>query len=81
MDPKKGCSVTLVAAEEGYYSIPITQRPSDQYRLLAEYELEAVSSIRRQPPSSIAPSSKGLVHKIREEKNNMKRMNPCAKEA
>ena len=40
MDPKTGCSVTLVAAEEGCYSIPITQRPSDQGRLRAEHELE-----------------------------------------
>ena len=44
----KGCSVTLVAAEEGCYSIPITQRPSDQGRLRAEHELEAASSIRSQ---------------------------------
>ena len=68
MDPKKGCSVTLVAAEEGCYSIPITQRPSDQGRLRAEHELEAASSIRSLSPSSIAPSPKGFVHKIREEK-------------
>ena len=70
MDPKKGCSVTLVAAKEGCYSIPITQRPSDQGRLCAEDELEAASSIRSLPssPSSIAPSPKGFVHKIREEK-------------
>ena len=45
-DPKKGCSVTLVAAEEGCCSIPITQRPSDHGRLRAEHELEAASSIR-----------------------------------
>ena len=81
MDPKKGCSVTLVAAEEGCYSIPITQRPSDQGRLRAEHELEAASSIRSLPLSSIAPSSKGFVDKIREEKKNMNRKNPCAKEA
>ena len=60
-----GCSVTLGAAEEGWYSIPITQRPSDQGRLRAEHELEAASSIRSLPPSSIAPSPKGFVHKIR----------------
>ena len=65
MDPKKGFSVTLVAAEEGCYSIPITQRPSDQGRLHAEHELEAASSIRSLPPSSIAPSPKGFVDKIR----------------
>ena len=81
MDPNKGCSATLVAAEEGCYSIPITQRPSDQGRLSAEHELEATSSIRSLPPSSIAPSPKGFVHKIRQEKDNMKRKNPCAKEA
>ena len=81
MDPKKGCSVTLVAAEEGCYSIPITQRPSDQGRLRAEHELEAASSIRSLPPSSIAPSPKGFVDKIRSGTNNMKRKNPCAKEA
>ena len=81
MDPKKGCSVTLEAAEEGCYSIPITQRQSDQGRLCAEHELEATSSIRSLPPLSIAPSLKGFVHKIREEKNKMKRKNPCAKEA
>ena len=68
MDHKKGCSVTLVAAEEGCYSIPITRRPSDQGRLRAEHELEAASSIRSLHPSSIAPSLKGFVHKIREEK-------------
>ena len=68
MDPKKGCSVTLVAAEEICYSIPITQRPSDQGRLCAEHELEATSSIRSLPPSSIAPPPKSFVHKIRDEK-------------
>ena len=81
MDPKKGCSVTLVAAEDGCYSIPITQRPSEQGRLRAEHELEATSCIRSLPPSSIAPSPKDFVHKIREEKKNKKRNNPCAKEA
>ena len=81
VDPKMGCSVTLVAAKEECYSIPITQRPSDQGRLRAEHELEAASSIRSLPPSSIAPSPKGFVDKIIEEKNNMKRKNPCAKEA
>ena len=45
----------------------ITQRPSDLGRLRAEYELEAASSIRSLPPSSISPSPKGFVHKIREE--------------
>ena len=80
MDPKNGCSVTLVAAGEGCNSISTTQRPSDQGRLRAEHELKAASSIRSLPPSSIAPSPKGFVHKIREEKNNMKRKNPCAKE-
>ena len=69
MDPMKGCSVTLVAAEEGCYSIPITQRPSDQGRLRTEHELEAASSIQSLPPSSIVPSPKGFVHKIREEKS------------
>ena len=81
MDPKKGCSVTLVAAEEGCCSIPITQRPSDQGRLRAEHLLEAASSIRSLPPSSIAPSPKGFVDKTRRGTNNMKRKNPCAKEA
>ena len=69
VDPKKGCSVTLVAAEEGCHSILITQRPSDQSRLRAKHELEAASSSRSLPPSSIAPSPMGFVHKIREEKN------------
>ena len=68
VNPKKGRSVTLVAAEKGYCSIPITQRPSDQDRQRSEYELEAASSIRSLPPSTIAPSPKGFVHKIREEK-------------
>ena len=81
MDPKMGCSVTLVAAEEGCYSITITQRPFDQSRLRAEHELEAASSIRSLPPSSIAPSPKGFVDKIRRGTNNMKRKNPCATEA
>ena len=81
MDPKKGCSVILVAAEEGCCSIPITQRPSDQGHLRAEHELEAASSIRSLPPSSIAPSLKGFVDKTRRGTNNMKRKNPCAKEA
>ena len=58
-------------------AIPITQRPSDQYRLLAEYELEAVSSIRSLPPSSIAPSSKGFVHKIREGKKHEEEESMC----
>ena len=80
MDPKQGCSITLVAADEGCCSIPITQRTSDQGRLRAEHELEAASSIRSLPPSPMAPSPKGFVHKIREEKHNMKRKNPCAKE-
>ena len=65
--PFLGPSVTLVAAEEGCCTIPITQQPSDQGRLRAEYELEAVSSIWSLPPSSMAPSPKGFVHKIREE--------------
>ena len=81
MDRKKGCSITLVAAEKGCYSIPITQRPSDQGRLRAEHELEAASSIRSLPPSSIAPSPKGFADKIRSGTNNMKRKNPCATEA
>ena len=67
MDPKKGCSVNLVVSQDGCCSIPITQRQSDQGRLRAVYELEAASSIRSLPPSSIAPSPKGLVHKIGEE--------------
>ena len=66
--PKKGCSLTMAAAEEGYCSIPITQRSSDQGRLRAEHELEAASSIRSLPPSSIAPSPKSFKHKTREEK-------------
>ena len=68
MDHKKGCSVTLVAAEEGCYSIPISQRPSDQGRLRAEHELEIASSMRSLPPSFTAPLPKGFVHKIRQEK-------------
>ena len=68
MDPIKGCSVTLVVVMEGCCSIPITQRPSDQGRLRAEYELEAASCIRSLPPSSIAQSLKGFVGKIREER-------------
>ena len=73
MNPKKGCSVTMVAAEEGCYSIPITQRPSDHGRLCAEHELEAASSLQSLPPSSMAPSPMGFVDKIREGNNNMKR--------
>ena len=80
MDPEKGCSVNLVASEEGCFSILITQRPSDQGSLHAVYELEAVSSIRILTPSSIAPSPMGFVHKIREKKHNMKKKNPCSKE-
>ena len=80
MDPKKGCTVTLVAAKEGCYSIPITQRPSDQGRIRAEHELEAASSIRSLPQSFIAQSPKGFVDKIRRGTNNMKRKNPCARE-
>ena len=72
MDPKKGCSVTLVAAEEGCHSIPITQRPSDQGRQRAEHELEAASSIRSLPPSSIAASPKGFVDNVREERKGKK---------
>ena len=68
VDPKKGYSVTLVAAEDGCCSIPITQRLSDQGRLRAQHELEAASSIRSLPPSSIAPSPKGFVDRMREEK-------------
>ena len=67
MDPKKGCSITMVAADRGCYSFPIIRRPSDQGRLRAEYELEAASSIRSLPQSSIAPSPKGFVDKVREE--------------
>ena len=72
MDPKKGCSVTMVAAEEGYYSIPITQRPSDQGRLRAEYD----------PVAAILSGACPIIHSsIAEGKNhNMKRMNPCDKE-
>ena len=80
MDPKKGCSVNLVAAEEGSCSISNTQRPSYQGRLHAEHELDAASSIRNLPPSSIAPSPKGFEHKIREEKHKMNRKNPRTKE-
>ena len=72
-------SVTLVAAEEGCYSIPITQRPSDQGRLRAEHELEATSSIRSLPRSSIAPSPKGFVHKIREKKKHEEEETMCQK--
>ena len=46
------------------FPIPITQRSSDQGRLRAEREQEAVSSIRSLPPSSIAPSPKGYVDNI-----------------
>ena len=70
MDPKNGCSVSLVAAEEGCCSIPITQRPSDQGRLCAGHELEATKSIRNLPPSSIAPSPKGFVHKKERKKQH-----------
>ena len=80
MDPKNRCAVTLVAAEEGCYSIPITQRPSDQGGLRAEHELEAASTIRSLPLSSIAPSPKSFDDQIRRGTNNMKRKNPCAKE-
>ena len=69
MDAMKGCSVTLEADEEGCCYISITQRPSDHGRLRAENEIEATSSIRSLPPSSIVPSPKGYVHKIRDEKN------------
>ena len=68
VDNRRSCSVTLVAAEEGCCFISISQRPSSQGRLRAEHELEAASSIRSLPPSSISPSPKGFVHKIREEK-------------
>ena len=68
MDPKKVCSVTLAAAEEGCYSIPITHRPYNQGRLRAEHEIAASSSIRSLPPSSMSPSPMGFVHKIREGK-------------
>ena len=71
MDHNKGCSVTMVADEDGCCLIPITQRPSDQGRLHAEYELEAASSIRSLPQSSIAPSPKVFVDKIRRDANNM----------
>ena len=71
VDPKKGCSVSMVAAEEGCYSIPITQRPSDQGRLRADHELEAASSIWSLPQSSTAPWPNGFAHKIREEKNTI----------
>ena len=64
VDPKKGCSVTLLSAEEGCCSIPITQRPSDQSRLHAEHELLTSSSIWSLSPSSMAPSPKGFEHKI-----------------
>ena len=70
MDPRNGCSVTLVAAEEGCCSIPITQRPSDQGRLREEHELEAVNLILSLPPSSMAPSPNCFVHKIKEEKTH-----------
>ena len=66
---KRGCSVTLGAAEKGCCSIPITQRPSDQGRLRVEHEIEAASSIRSLSPSSIAPSPKGNEHIIKMEKN------------
>ena len=77
MDPKKGCSVNLVAAEEGCYSIPITQRPSDQDRLHAEHELEAAISIRSLLPSSIAQSLMGFVDKIREGKKHEEEESIC----
>ena len=68
VDPNKGCSVSLVAAEEGCCSIPITLRPFDQCLLHAEHELEGASSIRSLTPSSIAPLLKGFEHKVRKEK-------------
>ena len=77
MDPKKGCSVTVVAGEEGCYSIPITQRPSEQSHLHAEHELEATSSIQSLPPSSIAQTPKGFVHKIREGKKHEEEESMC----
>ena len=72
------CLVTLVVAEEGCCSIPITQRPSDKGRLRAVHEPEAASSIRSLPQSSIAASPKGFVDKIRAKKDNMRRKNPFA---
>ena len=80
---KRSCSVTQVAAEDGCYSNLITQQSSDQGRLRAEHELEAASSIRSLPPSSIAPSPKVFVDKIKRgtTTNNMKRKNLCANEA
>ena len=77
VDPKKVCSVTQVATEEGCCSIPITQRSTDQGRLRVEYELEVARSIWSVPPSSTVPSPKGFVHKIRKgKKHNMKRKYP-----
>ena len=69
MDPNKGCSVTMVADEEGCCSIPITQRPSDQGRLRAEYELESASSIRSLPPSSWLHRRRALYTKLGRGKN------------
>ena len=77
MDPKKRCSVTVVASEDGCYSIPITQRPSEQGHLRVEHELEATSSIQSLPPSSIAPTPKGFVHKIREGKKHEEEESMC----
>ena len=68
MDPKKGCSFYLVAAKEGFCSIPFSQSSSDQGHLRAEHELEAASPMRSLPPSSIAPSPMCFYHKIKEEK-------------
>ena len=82
MDPNKRWPVTLVAAEEGCCSIPITQRPSDQGRLHADYELEAAKLYPEPAPvihSSIAEGLCAQYRRIKE--HNMKRKNPCAKEA
>ena len=62
----------MVAAEEGCCSIPISHLPCDQGSLRAEHELLAANSIRSLPPSSIDPSPKGFVHKIREEKTQLR---------
>ena len=80
MDPKKGCSVTLVAAEEGCYSIPITQRPSDQGRLCAEHETRGRQLYLGPALVIHRPIAEGLCRQNKRGKKNMKRKNPCANE-
>ena len=57
----------------------LLKRDAVSFPSLSDHLIKA-AVVLKMPPSFIAPTTKGIVHKIVEEKLNVKRKNPCAKE-